>query len=73
MGVLVCSRSDCENVMCDRYSPAYGYLCDECFAELVRCGVKTDIDEFLSRAVHTDDDPAAIESYFGVIFPRTDS
>ncbi len=35
MSVLSCNRKDCENVMCDRYSDAHGYICDECFAELL--------------------------------------
>jgi len=34
MGVLPCDRLDCENVMCDRLSRKYGYICDECFDEL---------------------------------------
>ncbi len=47
MGVLPCSRIGCENILCNRYSPKYGYICDECFEELVNCGVTTDISEFL--------------------------
>lgn len=35
MSVLACSRKGCENIMCDRYSTQYGYICDECFEELV--------------------------------------
>ena len=38
MGVLQCSRNGCENVMCDRYSPMYGYICEECFKELLSSG-----------------------------------
>jgi hypothetical protein len=34
--------------MCNRYSIEYGYLCDECFQELVSKGIDTDIDEFMS-------------------------
>jgi len=33
MGVLSCNRKGCENIMCDRYSKKFGYLCDECFSE----------------------------------------
>lgn len=35
MGVLACNRKGCRNIMCDRYSSRYGYICNECFAELV--------------------------------------
>lgn len=34
MSVLACSRSDCDNIMCDRIVLNNYYLCDECFAEL---------------------------------------
>jgi len=34
MGVLACDRYRCGNIMCDRYSPKYGYICDECYTEL---------------------------------------
>ncbi len=36
MGVLECVRKGCRNIMCDRYSYTYGYLCNECFGELCR-------------------------------------
>ena len=38
MGVLACDRNGCENIMCDYYSPIFGYLCDECRQELVARG-----------------------------------
>ena len=34
MGVKQCSRARCGNIMCDRHSKDYGYLCDSCFEEL---------------------------------------
>ena len=48
MGVLACDRSGCENVMCDRYSNTYGYICNSCFDEL---GNKPfiDIDVFIGH------------------------
>jgi hypothetical protein len=33
--------------MCDRYSSHYGYICWECFEELVGLGVETDIEAFM--------------------------
>lgn len=47
MGTRRCQRHGCENVMCDRYSATYGYICDYCFNELVDCGMQTDIDDFM--------------------------
>ena len=35
MSVLACNRKGCENIMCVRYSPTFGYICDDCFEELV--------------------------------------
>ena len=36
MGVMACNREGCRNIMCDRYSHEYGYICDECYEELIR-------------------------------------
>jgi len=35
MSALACDRKGCTNVMCDRYSDEYGYICYTCFEELV--------------------------------------
>lgn len=35
MGVMRCSREGCKNIMCDRYSQEFGYICNDCFSELV--------------------------------------
>ena len=35
MGVMACNRHECDSVMCHIYSETYGYICDECFNELV--------------------------------------
>lgn len=34
MSVLACDRNGCDNVMCDRLSHNYGYICNSCFVEL---------------------------------------
>jgi hypothetical protein len=49
MGVLRCSRGDCENVMCDRVSHNYGYICNECFEELIQWILQgnQDIQDFM--------------------------
>jgi hypothetical protein len=47
MSVLACDRRGCDNVMCDRYSHTYGYICNECFEELVALGANVDIEVFM--------------------------
>lgn len=67
MSVLACSRSGCDNIMCDRYSPKFGYICQECFEELCRLGVDTNIRVFMdSRVEPRIGDPII---YFDNIFP----
>lgn len=61
MSVLACSRNGCENIMCDRYSSTYGYLCDSCFDELVRLSADANVDEFVSSAA--DETNSERESY----------
>ena len=39
MSVLQCDRKGCRNVLCDRHARGYGYICDECFEELVGSGL----------------------------------
>jgi len=34
MGVMACGRKDCTHILCRRYSPRFGYICEECFEEL---------------------------------------
>jgi len=48
MGVRACTRKDCTNIMCDRYSTDYGYICDDCFEELISSLV--DIEEFMNTS-----------------------
>lgn len=33
MGVMSCSRKECENIMCDIYIQSVGYVCYECRKE----------------------------------------
>jgi len=48
MGVLSCDRTGCTNIMCDRYSHTYGYICNDCFKELLRLGINSDIRDFMN-------------------------
>ena len=57
MGVLPCYREGCENIMCDRYSNEYGYICDECFEELGTTLMKSnsrDIESFMRTPKKND-------------------
>ena len=35
MGVQACDKDGCMNIMCDRYSHEFGYICDDCFSEMI--------------------------------------
>lgn len=45
MSVLSCDRRGCTNIMCDRHSYEYGYICNECFEEL--CQKHQSISKFM--------------------------
>ena len=47
MSVLTCDRNNCTNIMCDKLSDEFGYICDECFEELVNKGFGTNVQEFM--------------------------
>lgn len=67
MGVLSCDRYGCENIMCDRYSNEYGYICNECFEELIQSTYS--IKYFMNLAknyngIETVDRRSALEAVF---------
>lgn len=35
MGVKSCNRKNCENIMCDIYVPALGYICYDCQRDFI--------------------------------------
>lgn len=35
MSARKCDRKNCDNVLCNRYSDDYGYICETCFNELL--------------------------------------
>lgn len=71
MGVKQCSRAECGSVMCDRYSEHFGYICQECFQELVELGVAADIKAFMSseKARSRRDDKELAHKRFDRMFP----
>lgn len=48
MGVLSCDRRGCQNIMCDRLNPTFGYICNDCFNELVSLGLNVNVHEFMN-------------------------
>jgi len=48
MSVLACERYGCRNIMCNRHSNAYGYICNECFFELIELGSGVDVAGFMA-------------------------
>ena len=55
--------------MCYRLSPKYGYICDECFEELVYRGPRADVDEFLESCKLNI---KSAKARFEAEFPRQD-
>lgn len=72
MSVLLCSRVGCGNIMSDRYSDRYGYICRGCFNELVRLGVHTSVTEFMESMTPVVDEEASL-AYFDKLFPLQES
>lgn len=70
MGVLSCDRNECKNIMCDRLSHKYGYICYECFEELVNSGPTTDIKTFMKSEKNESSEEEAIGRY-DKAFPAT--
>lgn len=61
MSVMQCDREGCESIMCDRYSSQYGYICDECFKELIALGTWN--IEYFMRKKFSNPKPPSFEWY----------
>jgi hypothetical protein len=48
MGVMGCDRNGCENIMCTKYNEEQGFICNECFEELVQLGPTHSITSFMN-------------------------
>lgn len=58
--------------MCDRYNPEYGYICNECFNELLeraRVDNRLDVVAFMDSTKHCPYPQIDIEPYLDQIFP----
>ena len=68
MGVRACNRDGCDSISCDRCSLQHGYICWECFEELIKSGPKTRIIDFMKSLKQESNEKAAI-ARFNVAFP----
>ncbi len=68
MGVLQCDRNGCTENMCGRYSDVYGYICDECYEELINTGIRMEPDRFMESKKHSTDYKDAVTEKCNEIF-----
>jgi len=68
MSVLQCDRNGCDNIMCDRLSYEYGYICWECFNELVSLGPEANTEAFMNSPKKANRKEAA-QARFNAEFP----
>jgi hypothetical protein len=68
MSTMNCSRLGCTNILCSRLSQKHGYICHECFQELVATGPTTDIETFLNTRKLTDDELAQAKARYEAAF-----
>ena len=66
MGVLSCNRNGCTNILCHRYSPIFGYICEECFTELKQ--KRTPVSDFMFSKKETVNFDPFTESYYNSVF-----
>lgn len=70
MGSHSCAREGCSNLP-TRYSRIHGYICDECFDELVLLGIGTNVSRFLASPKEPIPDDFSFER-FDKEFPKID-
>jgi hypothetical protein len=70
MGVMECNRNGCDNITCEHYSREYGYICDDCFEELVNCGPYYDIEIFMNTPKRKSKEAEA-RARFTAVFRKT--
>jgi len=71
MDVMACFRAGCENVMCERYSSKFGYICSGCFDELLNLGAQADVTAFMESERDQDQEEADF-AYFNALFTLSD-
>lgn len=56
--------------MCDRLSHTYGYICDDCFEELVASGPDTNVEEFMNNNEKRPNLEDEARARYEVTFPK---
>lgn len=72
MSVMACDRFGCDTILCARWSPTFGYICSDCFEELVDEGIETDIPAFMSATKGTSPTSADTFAWFDSVFEDFD-
>ena len=71
MGVMGCNRNGCESIMCDRYNSNFGYICGDCFAELLTVEPSAmPVAEFMNTEKPEEVNTEANEAYYNALFER---
>jgi len=73
MGIMKCNRLNCENIGCERYSSVYGYICEECFRELVESSsLISCINEFMQfpKFTMSREEKEIVRNHLETIFPK---
>lgn len=54
MGVMSCSRKDCDNIVCDTYVQSVGYVCYECQSEFKEHLQRSDLNPTTDRQIRAE-------------------
>lgn len=62
---MTCAVHGCDNMLCQRFSYRYGYICDRHFQQLIDLGPRVNVARFMagSHRHPADRDQRAIERY----------
>ena len=70
MSVMNCNRKGCKSIMCNLYSSDFGYICWDCYKELLYLGKvgKDHTRQFMNRSLLNVEDYDTVEKYYENIF-----
>ena len=78
MGVMACSRKDCDSIMCDTYVQSVGYVCSNCQSEFknylqknsldptTEGQIKKELEKFMttSKDLYVDGEVITVDDFF---------
>jgi hypothetical protein len=78
MGVMACSRKDCDSIMCDTYIQSVGYVCLDCQSEFktylqknsldptTEGQIKKELEKFMttSKDLYVDGEVITVDDFF---------